>query len=501
VTSQSPLDPGRSLLLEEGRNCWKVKRANRAAFIVDAADYYRLALQAMLKAEKRIILIGWDVDTRVALADEPPEPGVPVELGPLFTWLSRHRSDLRIYILAWDEGLISVPGRGTTPFRMLRWALDPQVAIKWDSTHPVDASHHQKLLVIDDRLAFCGGIDITGSRWDTRRHKDEEPGRRRPFTRRAYEPWHDAIMAVDGDAAAALGELARIRWDIATGECLEPPGAGEGDIWPEGLEPGFRDVDVAIARTRGKDGEISEVREIEALFLDLIHCAQRLVYVETQYFASRAIAEAIGKRLGDRHGPEFVIVNPRTAEGWLDEAVMGPARALLYRSLKAQDRFGKLRIYTPVTEGGLDIYVHAKVMIVDDRMLRVGSANMNNRSMGLDSESDLLIDGTSRADVRATIAAIRADLVAEHLGVPSKAVTDCLRRTGSLIETIEALRGHGRTLKPFEPPEINALEAELADKETLDPEGSRESFEPRRPRLLSRLRGAGRGRAPAAPHG
>jgi phospholipase D1/2 len=372
-------------------------------------------------------------------------------------------------------------------FRMFRWWVDKKVTIKWDSTHPLDASHHQKILVIDDAVAFCGGIDITASRWDTREHKDEEPGRKRPFTGRRYEPWHDAIMAVDGDAARALGELGRKRWKAATGKCLPPPAPG-GDPWPDGLEPSFRNVPVAISRTRGHEGPNSELREIEALFLDLIACAQRFVYVETQYFASRAIAEAIAKRLEEPDGPEFVIVNPKTAEGWLDEAVMGPARHALMQALAERDRDGRFRIYTPVSEGGTDIYVHAKVMIVDDRFLRVGSANMNNRSMGLDSECDLTVNGSEREDVRRKIAQLRTDLMAEHLGREREEVETCFAGTGSLIGCIEALRGNGRTLVPFTPPRPNKLEKAIATSEILDPEAPNEIFEPSvRPGLLWRL--------------
>jgi phospholipase D1/2 len=91
-------------------------------------------------------------------------------------------------------------------------------------------------------------------------------------------------------------------------------------------------------------------------------------------------------------------------------------------SLAEKDRYGRFRIYTPVSEGGTDIYVHAKVMIVDDRFLRVGSANMNNRSMGLDSECDLTIDGSAREDARLKIADLRTDLMAEHLGVEREEV-------------------------------------------------------------------------------
>ena len=484
-------------LLEPGRNCWRVEQADRAALIVDAADYYRMAFEAMVEAKSQIILIGWDIDTRVRLVEERHASGAPRALGPLLSWLSKRRPELQIYVLAWDEGLVSIPGRGTTILRMLRWWADRKVTIKWDSRHPLDASHHMKLLVIDDAVAYCGGIDITASRWDTRGHKDEEPGRRRPFTGRRYEPWHDAIMAVDGAAAKALGDLGRKRWEIATDRRLPAP-EGEGDPWPDELKPTFRNVQIAIARTRGKDGEISQVREIEALFMDLIAAAQEHVYIETQYFASRTIAEAIAKRLEEPDGPEFVVVNPRSGEGWLDEGVMGPARYELMQALRAKDKHGRFRIYTPVTKQGADIYVHAKVMIVDDRGLRVGSANINNRSMGLDSECDVLVDGATD-EVRETIAKLRSELMAEHLGVELQVVEECFADTGSLIETIERLRGSGRTLLPFEPPRPNKAKRAMARSEAMDPEAPDELFEPSaRPGLLSRL-GARRRRGGRAP--
>lgn len=476
-----------SSVLQPGRNCWRVARADRAALIVDAADYYRFAFHAMLEARSRIMLIGWDIDTRVRLVTRKHSSGAPAALGPLLSWLSRRRPDLRIYILAWDEGLLKVPGRGTTFLRMIRWWLDDRVTIKWDSSHPLDASHHQKILVIDDAMAFCGGIDITADRWDTRHHRDKEPLRKRPFTRRAYEPWHDAIMAVDGGAARTIGELGRERWKAATDEELPPP-AVAGDPWPGALKPMFCNVRVAVARTRGREGPNSEVREIEALFVDLIGAAERFVYFETQYFSSRVIAEAIARRLEEPDGPEFVVVNPKTAEGWLEEAVMGPARYELLKTLAKRDRDGRFRIYTPVTEGGADIYVHAKIMIVDDLFLRVGSANLNNRSMGLDSECDLLIDGADDEAACRKIKEIRVDLLAEHLGREPAAVARCLEEAGSMIAAIEQLRGHGRTLVPFEPPEPNAVGEAIATSELLDPEAPNEIFEPRgRPGLLAGL--------------
>jgi phospholipase D1/2 len=476
--------------LEEGRNCWRVARAHRAALVVDGCDYFRLVRQAMLKAQRQIFLIGWDLDTRIAL-DRPGGKGdPPVHLGPFLSWLVKHKPDLKIHILAWGGMAYSVLGRGTTLARMAAWRATGDIEFRLDSAHPREASHHQKIAVIDDALAFCGGIDITADRWDRREHLDDEPGRRRPTTRRRYDPWHDATMAVDGAAALALGDLARLRWEAATETRLDSAGGG-GDAWPDELEPDFRDVDIAIARTRGEHGRWSQVREIEALFADLVASARRHVYIETQYFASRVVAEAVGARLAEPDGPEFVVINPKTGAGWLDESVMGPARAELVKALERRDRYGRFRIYTPVTEGGQDIYVHAKIMIVDDVVLRVGSANLNNRSMGLDSECDLMIDARRPGVEGAgeTIARLRADLLAEHLGAdPGEVRAACLEK-GSLIAAIERLRGNGRTLIPYRPPEFSAALTAVARSELLDPEGPDQPFEPfAGNRLLARFR-------------
>lgn len=477
--------------LEPGRNCWRIARARRAALIVDGCDYFRLLRQAMLKAEKQILLIGWDLDTRIALDAPGGEGDAPVHLGPFLSWLVKHRPGLKIYILAWGGMAYSILGRGTTLARMAVWRASRQIHFRLDSAHPREASHHQKIVVIDDALSFCGGIDVTADRWDRREHLDDDPGRRRPTTRRPYPPWHDATMALDGAAALALGDLARMRWEAATEQRLDSAGGG-GDAWPDALKPDFGDVDVAIARTRGEHGRWSQLREIEAMFVELVAAARRFVYIETQYFASRVVAEAIGRRLGEPDGPEFVVVNPKTGAGWLDESVMGPARAELVRALERRDRYGRFRIYTPVTTGGADIYVHAKIMIVDDVVLRVGSANLNNRSMGLDSECDVMIDARLPANKGAgeTIARLRCDLMAEHLGAALAEVTSAFGETGSPIATIERLRGReGRTLLPFRPPDFSAALTAVAKKELLDPEGPDQPFEPLAGnRLLARLR-------------
>ena len=470
--------------MEEGRNCWRVEPVKRAAVIVDADDYYRLVRQAMMNAREQILLIGWDFDTRIYLDPKRrAKDGAPVKLGRFVTWLARRRPELQIHILKWDVGVLKLVWRGSTVIRVLRWAADKQIHFKLDGAYSPAASHHHKIVVIDDSLAFCGGIDMTGARWDTSEHRDNDPGRKWP-TGRPYPPWHDATMAVDGAVAKSLGELGRERWKTASGEDLPVPRQSE-DIWPEELEPNFRDAEIAIARTRGSADAADEIREIEALFVDQIGRARSFVYAETQYFASRVIAEAIAKRLGEPDGPEFLIVNPKTADGWLEETVMGAARVQLIELLAKADTHGRFRIYTPVTADGDDIYVHAKVMIVDDRMFRIGSANMNNRSMGQDSECDLAIDTgrAANAGFVETIATLRTRLMAEHLGTTPEQVADAFGETRSLIATVERLRGEGRTLVPFEPPEISEAARKVAESELLDPEGA--AYEPLRQGGLS----------------
>lgn len=242
---------------------------------------------------------------------------------------------------------------------------------------------------------------------------------------------------------------------------------------------------MGIARTSPDMPGCGEVREIEALFVAQIAAAKKSIYAESQYFASRRIAEAIAARLDEADGPEIVIINPVAAQGWLEPLAMDTARARLFTALKKRDRHDRLRIYHPFTARGTPIYVHAKVMIVDGRILRIGSANMNNRSMGLDTECDIAIDtGGTGAEP------IRNGLIAEHLGVPIARVTDQIEAHGSIIAAIEAIRGPGRSLRPYEVPDLSSVEAWLADNEVLDPESPSEIFEAlTKRRLFSRYRG------------
>ena len=455
--------------------CWRIARAERLAVIVDAAAYFAAAKAAILQARHSVFLIGWDFDLRIRLERQEADPEAPDELGAFLSHIVETRPDVRLYVLRWDLSFLQFPFRATLPLKVLDWLSGSRLTLHADRTHPLGACHHQKIVVIDDCLAFCGGIDMTAHRWDRPSHLDVDPLRIDPGGA-LHPPWHDATTCLDGDAARALSELARERWRRATGKTV-PPAPPCAPIWPPRVRPDFLAVDVGICRTEPEHGTTEEpVREIEALYLAAIAAARRGVYIETQYFASHRIAEAIIARLQEEDGPEFVVVNPREASGWLEEAVMGAARALLLRRIEAADRHGRFRLYTPVTESGEDIYVHAKVMVVDDRILRVGSSNLNNRSMGLDTECDLVIEAgeDERPDspVRARIAEIRSRLMEEHLGVtPDQLTATLAEANGSLIGAIEGLRRpQGRSLRPFEPPAVAATAHAMAGTGLLDPD-------------------------------
>ena len=473
-------------VLVPGRSCWRIEAAERFALIIDAADYFRHAKAAMLKARSRIVLIGWDFDVRIAFEAQEPTLEGPNRLGDFLTWLTRHRPELRVHVLQWDLGVLQTLARGMAPLFIRNLTTTRRLRLKLDGMHPPGAAHHQKIVAIDDALAFCGGIDITVDRWDTREHLDDHPSRVEP-NGEAHGPWHDATAAIDGDAARAVGHLARERWRQATGETLEPVVAAANDPWPDGLVPTIERVQVGIARTLPEYKDRKAVTEVEKLYLAAIAAARRTLYIESQYLASRRLAEAMAARLREPAGPEIVLVLPECAEGWLEREAMDGARVRLLHLLWDADEHRRFGAFHPVTARGEAIYVHAKIMIVDDVLLRVGSSNLNNRSLCFDTECDLALEaaGETSGDerLRDAIRRIRTDVVREHLGVETEVLNGALdREGGSLLAAIENLRGTGRTLRRFDPAAIAGEESPLAENDLLDPE--------RRTRgLLDRLTG------------
>jgi phosphatidylserine/phosphatidylglycerophosphate/cardiolipin synthase-like enzyme len=468
------------------QTAWRFARASRAHVVIDAAAYFELMQQAMLRARQRIHLIGWDFDTRVRLG-----PGRrwwqgisrrtwPARLGPFVVWLVRRRPGLEVRVLKWNFGALKFLFRGSMIVDLVRWFFTRGIAFKFDSAHPLGCSHHQKVVVIDDSFAVSGGIDMTSDRWDTPQHLDNDSRRRRPYGARLYGPWHDLSIMVEGEAAVALAELGRERWLQAGGSTLLACASQAESAWPPQLRAEFEDVEVGIARTRSAWGGLSEVREIEALFVEQIRRARRFIYAESQYFASRAIAEAVAEKVAEPDPPEIVLINPATAEGWLEQAAMDGARVRLSHAIAERDHARRFRIYLPYTAGGTAIYIHSKLLIVDDEIVRVGSANMNNRSMGLDSECDLFIDAARPGNAHAApaIERLRVRLLAEHSGLSRQAVHEALGRHGSMIRLLDEAPRTAKWVEPFVLRPLTDTEKAVADTALLDPERPEELFEP-----------------------
>lgn len=439
--------------------------------MIDGASYFAAFRAAAARATRSIFIVGWDIDSRAALVHEPPDDGLPTKLGEFLDTLARRRRGLHIHVLDWDFAMLYALEREPLPIYALGWRTHRRLHFQMDDQHPVGGSHHQKIVVIDDAVAFVGGLDLTIRRWDTSEHRADEPGRVDP-SGKPYPPFHDVQVMVDGDAAAALSELARERWRRATDH--DPHRAGTGarrDSWPTEVQPDLTGVDVAIARTEPSYSGRDAVQEVRRLYLDAIAAARRWIYIENQYFTSAAIGDALAARLAERDGPEIVVVTRRHGGGWLEQNTMEVLRARLLRRLREYDRYGRLKVYCPEQTELKDecIDLHSKLMAVDDRLLRIGSANLANRSMGLDTECDLAIEA-SGPDVAHSIAALRDRLLAEHLGVAPDAVAREIERKGSLIAALQELRGNTRSLEPLDARVASELDALVPDAAVIDPE-------------------------------
>jgi phosphatidylserine/phosphatidylglycerophosphate/cardiolipin synthase-like enzyme len=454
-------------IVEVGRNCWRIERAEQAKVIVDAADYYALLEGLMENAQERILLIGWDFDPRIAL--RPDEKGKGRSLGEFLLKLAKQKPDREIDILRWNFGGLKQFLSPRIVSTVLRWKLTKSIRFRLDSFHPLGCSHHQKVAVFDDHLAVCGGIDVADRRWDTREHADNDPRRIQP-NGKPFTPWHDVTMILAGPVGAALAELGKERWKRATkGELRELQKDGEN--WPDDLKPDFENVDVAISRTRAEYEDVTELREIEQLYLDMIAATKKFIYFENQYFTSGRIAAAIAERLNEDDPPEFIMVMPEKGDGWLEQKAMDGARVMLAREISKSKHGDRFHIYTPRTKDGVNIYVHAKVSIMDDRLLRIGSANLNNRSMGLDSECDVTIDAALPAnrDTVGEIRKLRESLIAEHLNIAPEDVARRYDECGSLLQLMEEFRGEGRSLEWLHLEQPGPLDEFIANNELLDP--------------------------------
>lgn len=468
-----PTAPGaadRPTILHAGRNCREIAWAGRAAPLVDGSAYFASLEEALRNARRSILIVGWDFDGRIRLRQDLDASRSP-SLGDLLRSLVEEKDGLCVRVLVWSASLVHAPGDVGQMLFGAPWQEHPRIRVKLDTHHPIYAAHHQKIVVVDDCIAYVGGIDLTVRRWDTPDHRIDDPHRVDPDGN-PYPPVHDIQMVVDGDAARAIARVAGDRWRHACGEELTGTCEDGHDPWPAGTEPLFRRVPVAIARTIPAFGLRRSVVEAARLTEDAIAAARQAIYIEAQYLTASSTGRALKRRLEEADGPEVVILMTHRSHAFVEHWIMGSNRDRLIRRLARADGNGRLRVLYPCVssrDGPQQVLVHAKLIIVDDMFVRIGSSNLNNRSIGLDTELDLGIEAADDED-RLAIHRLRDGLVAEHIGTRPEIVAEAVARTGSLVAAIDELNCKPRCLKPFEALTQDGPTAPVFLTPLLDPE-------------------------------
>jgi phosphatidylserine/phosphatidylglycerophosphate/cardiolipin synthase-like enzyme len=440
---------------------WQVERADQIELLVDADIYYAGFYRAALEAKRHIYLAGWQFDSLARLLRPAPHEQLahPIELLPFLDHLCERTPGLEVFILAWDYSLFYALEREWLQRLKFEFQSHPRVHFEF-SNHPgMGGCLHQKYVLIDQRLAFVGGLDICDSRWDTRAHRARDPARL-DVHGNPYKAFHDLQVALRGPVVKSLGRLFRESWERARSEALSAPDSTPSVRLPDAhpqpeLAPAERprsDDRLDLRRVSGQRGlPLSATRvglsltdmisarapnafQVQALFERAILGAERWIYIETQYFTSRAIAEVMCRRFADptRGKLDVILVMPDGADTPKEDLVLGTCqRAVRHRVAREAERHGhrfrllkSLQDPAPGAEQGEHrpaTFIHSKLLIVDDELLSIGSANLTNRSMSLDTELNVtcataLEEPDVAARLRAEIASIRANLLAEHAG-------------------------------------------------------------------------------------
>ncbi|MFN4091884.1 MAG: phospholipase D-like domain-containing protein [Brevundimonas sp.] len=464
--------PGEALLTAGGA-CWRVETAGRFAVLMENDEYFRALASSLAKAQRSIVILGWQFDPRTRLDPNSRPDDRTAEIGHQLRVLVKNKPELDVRLLIWNSPILIAASQGFFPHRAQKWFRKRMVEFRLDQPSALGACHHQKVVVIDDAVAFCGGGDISTDRWDSEEHLHNDPRRFQPSGSIA-PPRHEMMCVLDGPAARALGDLARERWFKATWERTLPDEAPD-DPWPDGVEPQLVDTPVGIARTEPSRAGDPAVRENEALHLAAIRRAKRLIYFENQYFTSPVIAEALAKRLEEDDGPEIVLISTGASPSWFDKITMDTARSEVLFRLENADRHNRFFAFSPNTTEGDRIIVHAKMTIVDDTVIRIGSTNLNNRSLGFDTECDVAAEPETEAG-REAIRALRHRTIGHFMGVDAKAFAQAEAIYGSTGRAILRF-GEGR-MQVLGAEAPSAGERFVAEWQLGDPRGAEDAFRP-----------------------
>lgn len=410
-----------------GVNCHMTDEASHARLLVDCANYYRALHQALMKAKRSIFVLGWDIDSRIRLVRGEECDPETCRMFDLVQHLATHNPELQIYLNRWDYSLIMANDRELLGSWRWRYHALPNVHYCLDNTTPTGACHHQKIIVIDDEVAFCGGMDIALNRWDRREHFPSDHRRIDPgpidTQLHQFEPYHDTQMVVAGPIVQHLSDIARMRWERVSGHppvTPQTPPAESGALpaaWPEDFPPQFNGVEVAIALTLPKWEDTPETMQVERMYIDMIRSAEHFIYCENQFLAHEGVAQALNRQLREKPALRVLLISSYNPQGVMEKKALWGGRVRfrdIVESGGVADRVA-MGFVTSQTNVAKTIRIHSKLMVVDDRYLRVGSSNINNRSMLMDTECDLILAGHDEAS-RKEICHQRNDLIREHTG-------------------------------------------------------------------------------------
>jgi phosphatidylserine/phosphatidylglycerophosphate/cardiolipin synthase-like enzyme len=386
--------------------------------LIDGADALQAMAAGIAEARSHVHVTGWHVTPTYAMT----RGDRPLVLKQVLAEVAA-RIPVRVLIWAGVPVPIMKPWRGDV--RKVRDELiaGNHIQCALDARERPIHCHHEKTIVIDDRIAFVGGIDLTSfhaDRWDTQDHKP-----------RGAVGWHDVAARIAGPAVRDVAENFAMRWQAITGEAL-PPVATPSSAG---------DIEVQVVRTV-PDGTYprlprGDFRILES-YLRALRAAQRLIYLENQFLWSPEILAVLREKLANPPTADFrvVVVLPAKPDSGSDDT-----RGQLGTLVQADGDGGRLLACTLYAIGGekdWPVYIHAKVGIVDDAWMTVGSANLNEHSLFNDTEMNLVTHDARLAQQT------RLRLWSEHLQRPVSEVagdpTDVIDRVWKPIAQEQAER-------------------------------------------------------------
>lgn len=462
------------------QNAYSLREDCDCAVYCDGEAYFKAFAEAALQARSHIFILGWDIHTGTNLAPDLDPDGLSWTLDIFLRRLLDRHPELQIYILGWDFSPVFFLEREKLQSLRFSWSHHPRLHFVLDAHHPLGGSHHQKMVVIDDRLAFLGGLDLTVRRWDSSRHISRDP-RRKDHEGEPYAPFHDLQIGIKGPAVEDLSQVFRERWLRATATRirLQAPPPSESSTLPFAMAcASFQGSRVAISRTSPLFRDYTEIKEIARLYIDLLRLARHTIYIENQYLTSQSIVDILCEIGAKERGPQILIVLPKKSGGWLEKKTMGLLQQSALQKILAADRYGRAACFFPfdkdLKEDGTYVTVHSKLLIIDDQFVNIGSANLNNRSMGFDTECNATIDVSSSPHLRPKVRQLMLYLLCHFSEVNESELARWVEDTPSLVELLKRIAeaSPDRHLAPFAIPskaEEVWLDADVLDRERPTP--------------------------------